>query len=83
MWSPPVEGWASLTVLITFLAGAQLIVLGMIGLYVAKVYEQGKGRPLYLVASRHGLDSRPPAADEMLGAERNAAQEALDPLQPR
>ena len=80
---PPVEGWASLTVLVTFLAGAQLIVLGMIGLYVAKAYEQGKGRPLYLVASQHGLDSAPAAADHVLGAERQASQQALDPLQPR
>src|SRR5215207_962628 len=44
---PPVQGWASLTVLVTFLAGVQLIVLGTIGLYVARVYEQGKRRPLY------------------------------------
>jgi polyisoprenyl-phosphate glycosyltransferase len=80
---PPVEGWASLTVLVTFLAGAQLVVLGMIGLYVAKAYEQGKHRPLYLVASRHGFDSTSPAADHVLGAERHAAQQALDPLQPR
>jgi hypothetical protein len=77
-----VEGWASLTVLVTFLAGAQLIVLGMIGLYVAKAYEQGKHRPLYLVASQHGFDSAP-AADHVLRAERHAPQQALDPLQPR
>jgi glycosyltransferase involved in cell wall biosynthesis len=79
---PPVEGWASLTVLVTFLAGAQLIVLGMIGLYVAKAYEQGKHRPLYLVASQHGFDSAP-AADHVLGPERHAPQQAFDPLQPR
>ena len=79
---PPVEGWASLTVLVTFLAGAQLVVLGMIGLYVAKAYEQGKHRPLYLVASQRGFDSAP-AADHVLGAERHPAQQALDPLQPR
>ena len=80
---PPVEGWASLTVLVTFLAGAQLIVLGMIGLYVAKAYEQGKHRPLYLVASQHGFDSASAAADHVLGAERHTPQQTLDPLQPR
>jgi dolichol-phosphate mannosyltransferase len=57
---PPVQGWASLTVLVSLLAGIQLIVLGMVGLYVARVYEQGKHRPLYLVASAHGFDARPP-----------------------
>ena len=48
---PTVKGWTSLTVLVSFLAGVQLMVLGMIGLYVAKTYEQGKYRPLYLVAT--------------------------------
>jgi polyisoprenyl-phosphate glycosyltransferase len=56
---PGGQGWASLTVLISFLAGVQLIVLGMVGLYVARAYEQGKQRPLYLVASAEGLDAAP------------------------
>ena len=56
---PGGQGWASLTVLVTFLAGVQLIVLGMIGLYVARAYEQGKHRPLYLVASAEGLEAGP------------------------
>ena len=61
---PGGQGWASLTVLVTFLAGIQLIVLGMMGLYVARAYEQGKHRPLYLVASAEGLEAGPsgPAA---------------------
>ena len=54
-----VQGWASLTVLVTFLAGVQLIVLGTIGLYVARAYEQGKHRPLYLIASADGLKAGP------------------------
>jgi polyisoprenyl-phosphate glycosyltransferase len=80
---PPVSGWASLTVLVSFLAGVQLIVLGMIGLYVAKAYEQGKRRPLYLVASRHGFGSGPASADDVLGPERDTPEQALDPLEPR
>ncbi len=80
---PPVAGWASLTVLVSFLAGVQLIVLGMIGLYVAKAYEQGKHRPLYLVASQYGFGSGPAGADYILGTEREAPEQALDPLQPR
>jgi polyisoprenyl-phosphate glycosyltransferase len=53
---PTVTGWASLTVLISFFAGIQLIVLGTVGLYVSRAYEQGKHRPLYLVTGAHGLD---------------------------
>ena len=64
---PPVQGWASLMVLVSFLAGIQLIILGTIGLYVARGYEQGKGRPLYLVAEVHGLAARTPPAPEQPG----------------
>ena len=80
---PPVTGWASLTVLISFLAGVQLIVLGTIGLYVAKAYEQGKHRPLYLIASEHGFHSGPASAHHVLGAEGQPPEQSLDPLQPR
>ena len=80
---PPVDGWASLTVLISFVAGVQLIVLGTIGVYVAKDYEQGKGRPLYLVADMHGFESAARSPDDVLGAERHARKQPLDSLQPR
>jgi len=81
---PGGQGWASLTVLITFLAGVQLIVLGTIGLYVARAYEQGKHRPLYLIASAEGLESGPSGPlreDRVLGAERQPAEPTFDPSQ--
>lgn len=81
---PGGQGWASLTVLVTFLAGIQLIVLGMMGLYVARAYEQGKHRPLYLVASAEGLDagpSGPAREDRVLGTERKPAESTLNPSQ--
>ena len=49
-----VPGWASLVVLISFLGGAQLTVLGMMGLYVARIHEEVKARPLYLVRESRG-----------------------------
>ena len=45
-----VPGWASLTVLVSFLGGATLISIGIVGDYIAKIYEQAKNRPLYLVS---------------------------------
>jgi dolichol-phosphate mannosyltransferase len=78
---PPVSGWASLIVLVSFLAGIQLIVLGTVGLYVARAYEQGKHRPLYLVAESHGLGSAWLGADHVLGSERDLSEPALDPPQ--
>jgi glycosyltransferase involved in cell wall biosynthesis len=44
-----VPGWASLVVVLSFFSGVQFIVLGTIGLYVGRIYLQGKQRPLYLV----------------------------------
>jgi glycosyltransferase involved in cell wall biosynthesis len=81
---PPVQGWASLTVLVTFLAGIQLIVLGTMGIYVARAYEQGKHRPLYLIASAEGLEAGPsgPLRERrVLRSEREPAEPTLDPSQ--
>jgi len=44
-----VSGWASLIVTVTFLGGLQLIILGIIGLYLGKLFMQSKGRPMYIV----------------------------------
>jgi dolichol-phosphate mannosyltransferase len=51
----PVSGWASLAVGVAFLGGAQLMVLGVMGAYIAHIHEEVKQRPLYLVRDR--LDS--------------------------
>ncbi|MBX7222161.1 MAG: glycosyltransferase family 2 protein [Blastocatellia bacterium] len=44
-----VEGYTSLFLGITFLAGIQLLFLGVIGEYVARIYREIKGRPYYVV----------------------------------
>jgi len=45
-----VQGWTSLAVLISFLAGVQLITIGALGEYVGRTYNEVRHRPLYLVA---------------------------------
>ncbi len=47
-------GWASLMVVVLFLGGIQLLTIGIVGEYVARIYAEVKGRPLYLVARRAG-----------------------------
>lgn len=45
----PVAGWTSLAVLILICTGVIISSLGVIGLYIGKIFNQTKGRPLYLV----------------------------------
>jgi polyisoprenyl-phosphate glycosyltransferase len=45
-----VTGWTSLIVTICVIGGSLLVSIGVLGEYVGKLYEQSKGRPLYLVA---------------------------------
>jgi glycosyltransferase involved in cell wall biosynthesis len=50
-----VPGWASIVVGMAFLGGAQLTVLGVTGQYIARIYEEVKQRPLYLVRDSVGF----------------------------
>lgn len=57
-----IVGWSSLIVAIIFLGGLQINILGIIGLYIAKIYEESKQRPIYLVRSTKGRIARLRAA---------------------
>jgi glycosyltransferase involved in cell wall biosynthesis len=52
----PTHGWGSLMVAVLFLAGVQLIVLGMMGEYLGRTYEEVKRRPLYILREKMGFD---------------------------
>lgn len=68
-----VPGWASMVAGITFLGGLQLLVLGVIGQYVALIHDEVKRRPLYLVRDELDADQAPPDASP-----RSAAQPPVD-----
>lgn len=50
------SGWASLMATITFFGGVQLLSLGIVGEYIARIYEESKDRPLYIVAKEINTD---------------------------
>lgn len=67
-----VPGWTSLTVIVSLIGSAMLISIGIVGEYIAKLYEQSKRRPLYIVARTFGTLPKP-AASEAEAAWSNTA----------
>ena len=57
---PSPRGWASTMAAILFVGGAQLMMLGVVGEYLGRVYDEVRRRPLYIVSSRVGFEE--PAA---------------------
>ena len=66
-----VPGFPSLIVSIMFFAGVQLVSLGIIGEYMARIYEEVKARPLYVVAEEIGVDggTQPSARKAVAGTD--------------
>ncbi|MGI8414217.1 MAG: glycosyltransferase family 2 protein [Solirubrobacteraceae bacterium] len=48
-------GFSSITIVVLLLGGIQLIAVGIIGEYVGRIYDEVKGRPLYLVRARRNI----------------------------
>jgi glycosyltransferase involved in cell wall biosynthesis len=64
-------GWASLLAVTAFLGGIQLLTLGTVGLYVGRIYEEVKARPLYLVRETCGIDATEFPAQNVLFTARS------------
>lgn len=54
-----VTGWTAIVVIVTLFASVQFMMIGILGEYVGRIYEQVKGRPLYVVREAVNLLSRP------------------------
>jgi dolichol-phosphate mannosyltransferase len=50
------SGWASTMIMLSFLSGVQLLTVGVVGLYVGRIYNEVKGRPLYFVNPEPEMD---------------------------
>jgi polyisoprenyl-phosphate glycosyltransferase len=61
----PDPGIPMIVILILFLGGIQLICLGILGEYIGRIYEEVKGRPLWILRDSAGLASPDPSAPRM------------------
>lgn len=58
VFGDPVAGWASTVVIILFIGGIQLLSIGILGLYLSKLYLEVKNRPIYLLDETNIKDAR-------------------------
>lgn len=60
-----VAGQATTLVAVLFLGGIQLIFLGVIGEYLGRIYDEVKGRPLYLIREALGFEEEAPTGRDL------------------
>jgi glycosyltransferase involved in cell wall biosynthesis len=70
LFGTDVPGFPTLIISVMFFAGVQLISLGVIGEYLGRMYEELKGRPLFLVSEELGIEHAAPRAKAANGGER-------------
>jgi polyisoprenyl-phosphate glycosyltransferase len=68
--SPLVAGWSSTIVVISFLCGVNMLMTGIMGLYIGRIHAEVKRRPLYIVSQKVGFgrDSTAAPAHQFRGA---------------
>lgn len=58
VYGTPVEGWTSVIVSIYFIGGLLFANMGILGLYIGKVFDQTKNRPLYIIGQTVNIEDK-------------------------
>jgi polyisoprenyl-phosphate glycosyltransferase len=58
LWGIPIAGWPSLIVTLSFFMGVTFIYLGVLGLYIGKIFEEAKHRPHFVVDKMVGFGKK-------------------------
>jgi glycosyltransferase involved in cell wall biosynthesis len=69
LWGTQVGGWTSVMFGVLFLGGVQLMMIGLLGEYLARVLDEVHGRPLYVVERQIGLPGLVPGSGPVPGAD--------------
>jgi polyisoprenyl-phosphate glycosyltransferase len=68
------QGWASTVAIVLFLGGVQLLVLGVIGEYLGRVYDEVRARPTYIVRRRLGFTDNVVSAETRRSARSRTSE---------
>lgn len=69
-----VPGWTSIVVVVSFIGGIQLIVLGVIGEYIGDIHAEVKRRPLYVISELENFPPSPQLPPRAIVADRRARE---------
>src|SRR5204863_7581580 len=69
-----VPGWTSILVVVSFIGGIQLVVLGVIGEYIGDIHAEVKRRPLYVISQLENFPEAPQLPPRAVVADRRARE---------
>ncbi len=57
-YATPIEGWTSLICVVLIMSGVQLVMLGVLGEYLWRTFDESRRRPRFLIEESHGIDRK-------------------------